>query len=60
MTAVKTSTELRLRALPHITPHMQWRDLKVMVIMKIMSWKIKSDESMVKNTLFQAWFEIEN
>lgn len=28
--------------------------------MKIMSWKIKSDESMVKNTFFQAWFEIEN
>jgi len=54
MTAVKTSTELRLRALPHITPHMQWRDLKVMVIMKIMSWKIKSDESMVKKYILSS------
>lgn len=43
----------------HYPPYAVER-LKSHVIMKIMSWKIKTDESMVKNTFFQAWFEIEN
>lgn len=37
-----------------ITTHMQERDLKFMPIMKIMSHKIKTDESMVKNLSLQA------
>lgn len=44
-----------------IITHMRWRDLKFMAIMKRMSWKIKTDESMVKKNMFlQAWFEMEN